>query len=94
VGYNPNEPRDASGRWGSGAVAFVKGQLTTENAQLAVVLAVRKGLYLFGQFDDPMMEVVEPMIHDAVHNGATHARVAASVAREAMRNAARKMRGH
>lgn len=86
--FSPDQERDSGGKWtAGGAASWVKSQLTASNVKTGIALGIKSALYHLGNLDDPAMEVVEPIVHDMVHNVAQHLQVASGRAREATRAA-------
>lgn len=83
--------RDAAGRFSAGAVNAARGAATADNARTVLALGIKSALYHLAGLDDAAMEIVEPFVHDTVHNAAAHLSVATGRAQEAMRGAVQKM---
>jgi hypothetical protein len=75
------------------AVAWVKsgaaqqalrGAITEDRVKTAITMGITSALYHIGQLDDPAMAVVEPFLHNQVHNVAGNLQVASGRARDLM----------
>lgn len=103
MGYDPDEPRDSHGRWGSGGAAIASRTtqavdwlksggaqqalasiVTVDRVKTAVSLGIKSALYHIGNMDDPAMEVIDPFVHNQVHNVAANLQVASGRARDMM----------
>lgn len=69
------------------------GKVVTEDrVKTAVSLGIKSALYHLGNMDDPAMEVIDPVVHDMVHNVQAHLTVSSIRARDTLHASIGSMR--